>query len=80
MAAPKEQARLFVLVRGEDVSGVSGTGVIADGVVFDDGLAILHWRGKVRSTAMYPSLETLVEIHGHDGKTVVRWSDGPIVS
>ena len=35
--------RIFSLVRHEDVSGVSGTGRVADGVEFNDGTVVLRW-------------------------------------
>lgn len=62
---------LFYLERAEDVSGVSGTGIVADGVVFPDGKAILNWRTSGGSTAIYPSIEALEKIHGHEGRTKV---------
>jgi hypothetical protein len=38
--------RRFVLERDVDVSGLSGTGVVADGVVFPDGIVALHYLGR----------------------------------
>ena len=35
--------RLFKLQRKVDCSGVSGTGVVAEGVEFDDGQVALRW-------------------------------------
>jgi hypothetical protein len=67
--------RRFELVREEDETGVSGTGVVAYGVVFPDGNAVLRWDTKVNSTVFYDSLADLETIHGHGGKTVVRWLD-----
>lgn len=67
---------LFTLVRDEDESGVSGTGVVADGVRWPDGHVALHWRTKYTSTAVYESMETLRCIHGHGGKTRVVWAGG----
>lgn len=63
--------RAFRLYRIEDVSGVSGTGIVAQGVEFDDGTAALRWLTEYRSTVLYDSLDTLEKIHGHDGRTVV---------
>lgn len=37
------EPRLFVLDRVEDVSGVSGTGVVAEGIEFSDGVGALRW-------------------------------------
>ena len=66
-------ARLFELHRKTDVSGVSGTGVVADGVEFDDDTVVLHWRGEHPSTVVWPDMSHVVAIHGHDGATEVVW-------
>ena len=68
-------ARRFVTVRTEDVSGVSGVGEVAEGVEFTDGTCVLRWRTQYTSTAIYASMAELVAIHGHDGRTQVRWID-----
>jgi len=67
------QARVFRLIRTEDVSGVSGTGIVADGVVFPDGVTVLRWRTVGGSTAIYDSVESVERIHGHDGSTRLVW-------
>ncbi len=67
------QRRMFDLVRLEDVTGVSGTGVVAWGCVFPDGRAVLRWATQRASSALYDSLEDVEEIHGHGGRTVVRF-------
>lgn len=67
--------RRLMLRRAEDVSGTSGVGVVAYGVQFGDGTAVIRWNGELTSTAMYASVETLVAIHGHEGRTVVEWLD-----
>lgn len=68
--------RRFELVRSEDPSGVSGTGVVADGVLFDDGLVALHWSGNNPTVTTHVNgIASVVAIHGHGGLTVVRWID-----
>lgn len=67
--------RRFHLVRTEDESGISGTGHIADGVMFSDGACVLRWRTTLRSTGFYGSHEDLMAIHGHGGKTRCEWVD-----
>lgn len=64
---------LFHLIRTEDVTGVSGTGVVAEGVQFTDGTVVLRWRGESPSTVVWDNLESAMKVHGHDGKTVVKW-------
>ena len=61
----------FHLQRLEDVSGVSGTGRVAEGVVFSNGLVALTWLSEHPTVAVYPSLEAVEAIHGHDGRTQV---------
>ncbi len=67
--------RLFQLLRHEDVSGVSGTGVVAEGVEFRDGKVVLHWN-NYGSIAFYDSARQLIAIHGHDGRAMIQWLDG----
>lgn len=67
--------RRFMLLRVEDESGISGTGMVAEGVQFTDGRCAMRWRTDLRSTALYDSIEDLESIHGHGGKTVVVWID-----
>lgn len=69
-------ARTFTLQRDVDVTGVSGTGVVADGVEFDDDTVVIHWRGDTASTVVWspPNAMAKVEkIHGHGGATRIVW-------
>jgi len=63
--------KTFYLQRIEDESGVSGTGKVAEGVVFWDGTCAMKWRTDISSVAFYKSVEDLEYIHGHQGKTKV---------
>lgn len=72
---PDTDVRRFVLERREDVSGISGTGTVADGVVWPDGKVALCWRGPHSSIAVWPDLDTAMEIHGHGGMTVPVFVD-----
>ena len=65
--------RLFYLVRSEDLSGVSGTGQVAEGVEFDDGQVVLSWFGRFHAVGVYPNVKAVVDIHGHEGKTTLEW-------
>jgi hypothetical protein len=68
--------RLFHLVRDEDHTGVSGTGIVAEGAVFSTGRVALHWVSNgLSSTALHDSLENVTAIHGHGGKTRVVFLD-----
>ena len=67
--------RRFYLWREEDATGVSGVGMVADGVLFRNGKAVLCWNTEHTSVAVYDSLAELETIHGHDGRTKVVWMD-----
>lgn len=67
--------RRFVLYRREDESGVSGVGVVAEGVQFSNGKCVLAWTTERPSIAIYESVEDVEQIHGHDGGTLIRWID-----
>jgi hypothetical protein len=67
--------RRFRLVRDEDVSGISGVGTVAEGVLFSNGKIALGWCSDVRSVTVYDDLEDLEAIHGHEGRTRIEWVD-----
>lgn len=67
--------RRFVLNRKEDVSGVSGIGVVVEGVEFSDGSVALRWLGERPSMVFWKNIEDAIGIHGHEGKTLVEWID-----
>jgi hypothetical protein len=67
--------RRFELVRVEDVSGISGTGVVAEGVEFTNGKCTMSWLTKYTSVTVFENMTSLEAIHGHQGKTMVRWVD-----
>lgn len=69
--------RLFKLVRDTDHTGVSGTGHVADGVQFDDGIVVLRWFGPNASTVVWDNLTKAMNIHGHNGATRPEWADNP---
>lgn len=67
--------RRFVLVRSKDASGVSGTGIVGEGVLFSNGEVALTWLTHLKSMAFYHSVDVLEAIHGHNGSTVVQFLD-----
>lgn len=67
--------RRFILVRDEDVSGVSGTGVVVQGCQFENGKAVMRWVSETSSVAIYESIEDIIKIHGHNGATRLVWVD-----
>ena len=67
--------RTFKLVREEDVSGVSGVGEVAEGVEFHDKQCVLSWFGAHHSLEVHPSIDDIIAIHGHQGRTKVVWDE-----
>lgn len=61
--------KLYKLVRNVDVSGVSGTGLVAWATEYPNGMTTVAWEGEVKSIVVYHSLAEAVKIHGHEGAT-----------
>lgn len=71
-------ARRFELHRDTDISGVSGTGVVAEGIEFSDGVVALRWlvpagnpgSGNPTSVVFHDNgMASVEKIHGHSGAT-----------
>jgi hypothetical protein len=60
---------LFTLERDVDVSGISGTGVVADGAIWPDGTVSVRWRGERPSIVHWGHMGDVKAIHGHNGST-----------
>ena len=64
-----------------DVSGVSGTGVVLEGVLFSTGVVVIHWltpppRGSI---SVFDSLDQFLSIHVRphpDNRTTIEFEDG----
>ncbi len=67
--------RRFGMHRGVDRTGVSGTGHIADGVVFDDGTVVVRWKTTTPGTTIFESIAHAQAVHGHDGLTKFIFHD-----
>jgi hypothetical protein len=69
----------FILYRQHDETGVSGTGVVATGVVWPDGHAALRWkaddREAVSSTSVWSSIGDMLRVHGHGGLSKIFYLD-----
>ncbi len=66
-----EPMQEFYLQRDVDVSGTSGTGIVARGVVLPSGKVVMEWLTFHSSVAIYANIQDVELIHGHDGKTKV---------
>ena len=64
-----------LLVRLEDVSGVSGTGDVALVERLRSGILLVRWVAGGGLT-VWGSTIALLNVHGHDGRTIIEWADG----
>ena len=73
--------RTFTIFRGYDQTGVSGEGIVIEGVQLATGQAVVHWlypppRGSI---AIFDSMTDFVKVHiqPHPGnKTIITYQDG----
>ena len=73
--------RAFTVYRNDDESGVSGTGVVIEGVKLATGQAVIHWlypppRGGI---AVFDSMDDFIKVHvlPHQiNKTIITYEDG----
>jgi hypothetical protein len=70
--------RKFHLNRVKDESGVSGTGIVAVGVVLPSGRAIMEWtstRTGIPGFELHDTVENVEAIHGHAGATKLVYDE-----
>jgi hypothetical protein len=67
--------RRFLAYRKKDISGVSGTGYVAEGIEFHDGQVVVSWFGKHHIFESPRDLKTWLKVHGHGGSTKIKWID-----
>lgn len=73
LKGPTKFIHRFSLVRLEDVSGVSGIGVVAKGVRVGP-VAFLRWVGEWPTIVLHlRGIRSIEHIHGHNGKTKIAW-------
>lgn len=73
--------RTFTVARKNDETGVSGVGVIIEGVEYATGQVVVHWlfpppRGGI---AIFDSLGDFLKVHVHPhpaNKTIITFEDG----
>jgi hypothetical protein len=67
--------RRFHFVRVEDVSGVSGTGIVGEGCEMSNGKVVFTWLSNMGTVSVYDNMKTFVAIHGHEGNGSIEWLD-----
>jgi hypothetical protein len=68
--------RRFELIRDVDETGISGTGKVAEGVIYSNGWCSMMWTTSTWSMVTYPDIDSVIAIHGHGGKTRIVYLDG----
>lgn len=63
--------KLFYLLRHQDVNGQSGTGVVAEGVIFDSGRCAMTWLSEIQTVTVFDSIVEIGKLHSHEGRTEV---------
>ena len=63
--------KVFYLKRTEDESGVSGTGRVAQGFIFDNGKVAVTWLSEHPTVTIYDNVGEVHAIHSHGGKTEI---------
>ena len=68
----------FYLLRNKDVSGVSGEGVVARGVILESGRCVLEFVNSVHTSInIYQNITDVELIHGHSGATEIIMGTPP---
>ena len=62
--------------RTKDETGISGTGIVAEGLQFSSKKCVISWLSDTPSIEIYDSIEEVRRIHGHQGETQIKWIDG----
>lgn len=59
------------------MTGVSGTGIVAEGVEFSSGVVSLTWLSDWPTSVVFHDrgIESVEAVHGHNGATVIEWLD-----
>lgn len=65
--------RTFHMVRTEDISGNTGTGIVAEGVVLSNGKAVVSFfptpQMPVSNVIVFDSVYEAERVHSHGGRT-----------
>ena len=70
-----EMVKTFKLVRDCDVTGISGTGVVAEGVTFHSGQTVICWMRPPYTISVFSSPDAVLGVHGHGGNTRIVWDE-----
>ncbi len=64
VAGPKKpDLQPFMMIRGKDETGVSGTGIVAEGCVFRNGKCAVCWTSATPCIQVWDSFEAFKAVH-----------------
>ena len=72
------KCKFFTIIRHHDDSGVSGTGPVLDGVVFECGRVVVCWRTENSSICLFDNFDEFLKVHiaSHPkNRTEFEWYD-----
>ena len=61
----KWKAKKFFLNRKIDETGMSGTGIVAEGVLLPNKIAVMWWLVPPFTVSIYSSIQELEKLHSH---------------
>jgi hypothetical protein len=69
--------RPFRLCREADPTGISGTGMVAEGIEFSDGSAVVRWLIDWPTSVVFHErgMASVEALHGHGGQTRVVFAE-----
>jgi len=59
----KNKCRLFTVIRHHDESGVSGTGPVMEGVVFECGRTVVLWKTENTTITVFDNFDEFLAVH-----------------
>lgn len=60
--------KTFYLLRHEDVHGNSGTGVVAEGIIFDSGMCAMTWLSDIPTVTNFRNIVDVDDSTGTTGR------------
>lgn len=73
-----DEVKPFFLLRHVDLTGVSGTGIVAHGSVLPSGRVVLEWTASNHPTiTIMNNIDEVILLHGHDGNSEIVMGNPP---
>ena len=67
--------KLFYINRKVDNSGLSGTGKVCEGVIFDNDKVVMMWLSENKSIVLHDNIENVYLIHCSNGLSEIVYYD-----